>query len=48
MLAYWVRDFDLDGFRCDAAALVPTDFWEQARAELTRLKPDLAITAWGP
>jgi glycosidase len=34
MLVHWVRDFDLDGFRCDVAADVPTDFWERARAEL--------------
>jgi glycosidase len=34
MLKYWLRDFDLDGFRCDVAGEVPTDFWENARAEL--------------
>ena len=28
VLLYWMKDFDLDGFRCDAAAEVPTDFWE--------------------
>lgn len=40
MLKYWVREFDLDGFRCDVAGEVPTDFWEQARAEVDRVKPD--------
>src|SRR5678815_3203931 len=25
MLKFWLRDFDLDGFRCDVAAEVPTD-----------------------
>ena len=34
MLKYWIREFDLDGFRCDVAGEVPTDFWEHARAEL--------------
>lgn len=34
MLRYWLREFDLDGFRCDVAGLVPTDFWEEARAAL--------------
>ena len=34
MLKYWVQTYDVDGFRCDAAAMIPTDFWEQARAEL--------------
>ena len=32
MLVYWLREFDVDGFRCDAAGEVPTDFWEQAAA----------------
>ena len=31
MLKYWMREFDLDGFRCDVAGEVPTDFWENAR-----------------
>src|SRR4051812_11666981 len=45
MLKFWLRDFDLDGFRCDVAAEVPTDFWEQARAELDRVKPDIVMLA---
>jgi cyclomaltodextrinase / maltogenic alpha-amylase / neopullulanase len=45
MLKHWVRDFDLDGFRCDAAGMVPTDFWEQAREELDLLKPGLLMLA---
>ncbi|HXY98337.1 MAG TPA: alpha-amylase family glycosyl hydrolase [Steroidobacteraceae bacterium] len=45
MLSKWVRDFDLDGFRCDAAAYVPTSFWEEARAALERVKPDIIMLA---
>jgi len=45
MLTYWIRDFDLDGFRCDVAGEVPTDFWETARAELDKLKPDIFMLA---
>jgi glycosidase len=45
MLLYWIREFDLDGYRCDAAAEVPTDFWEQARKELEQLKPDIVMLA---
>lgn len=40
MLKMWIRDFDLDGFRCDVAGFVPTDFWETARAEVDKIKPD--------
>lgn len=43
MLKYWVLEFDLDGFRCDVAGFVPTDFWEQARAEVDNVKAD---TIW--
>lgn len=45
MLKYWIREFDLDGFRCDVAGEVPTDFWENARVELERIKPDLFMLA---
>jgi cyclomaltodextrinase len=45
MLVYWIKEFDLDGYRCDAAGEVPTQFWEEARAELDRVKPDIALLA---
>jgi cyclomaltodextrinase / maltogenic alpha-amylase / neopullulanase len=45
MLKYWIREFDLDGFRCDVAAEVPTDFWENARAELDQINPDIFMLA---
>ncbi len=43
MLKFWVRDYDLDGFRCDVAGFVPTDFWETARSEVDKIKPN---TIW--
>ncbi|HEX4750344.1 MAG TPA: alpha-amylase family glycosyl hydrolase [Bryobacteraceae bacterium] len=45
MLVYWIKEFDLDGYRCDAAAEIPTDFWEQARTELDRVKADIIMLA---
>jgi len=47
MLEHWIdpATFDLDGFRCDVAFMVPTDFWEEARRELTRIKPDIMLLA---
>jgi cyclomaltodextrinase / maltogenic alpha-amylase / neopullulanase len=45
MLIYWIKDFDLDGYRCDAASEIPTDFWEEARVELERVKPDIMMLA---
>jgi cyclomaltodextrinase len=45
MLVYWIKEFDLDGYRCDAASEIPTDFWEQARVELDKVKPDIMMLA---
>ncbi|ANE53585.1 alpha-amlyase [Flavisolibacter tropicus] len=38
-MAYWVKETDIDGFRCDVASFVPIDFWENARKELQAIKP---------
>ena len=45
MLKYWLKEFDLDGFRCDVAGFIPTDFWERARTELEKIKPDIVLLA---
>jgi glycosidase len=45
MLKSWIRDYDLDGFRCDVAGFVPTDFWENARTELEKIKPNIVMLA---
>jgi glycosidase len=44
-MAYWLREYDLDGFRCDVAGLVPTGFWEEARPVLERVRKDLFLLA---
>ncbi len=46
-MEYWVRDFDVDGFRCDVADGIPLDFWETARDRLEKLRPDIGILAEG-
>ncbi len=38
-MEYWVRDFDLDGYRCDVAGWVPLDFWIDVRTALDKIKP---------
>lgn len=38
-MEFWLKTADIDGFRCDMAMLVPTDFWNQARKELETVKP---------
>ena len=36
---FWLKECDIDGFRCDVAMLVPTEFWDFARRELEKTKP---------
>ena len=46
--SYWVREFDVDGFRVDACWGVQErrpDFWPKWRREMKRLKPDLLLLA---
>ena len=38
-MKYWVTETNIDGFRCDVAAMVPTEFWNYARKELDNTKP---------
>ncbi|MCZ8370652.1 MAG: alpha-amylase family glycosyl hydrolase [Porphyrobacter sp.] len=45
-LAFWVREYGIDGFRCDVAGYVPTDFWETARAQLNAIKPVFMLAEW--
>lgn len=47
IMAYYVADFNVDGFRCDVADAIPLDFWEESRGELDRMNKDLAIVAEG-
>lgn len=37
-MRFWLTEYDIDGFRCDVAAMVPTDFWNEARQELDKTK----------
>lgn len=46
-LEFWVRDFGIDGYRCDASDQVPLDFWEQARVQLSKLNRETIILAEG-
>lgn len=37
-MSYWLKECDIDGFRCDVAAMVPTEFWLEAHSRLTKIK----------
>ena len=38
-MKYWVKEADIDGFRCDVAGFIPVDFWDNTRKELDAIKP---------
>ena len=45
-LKYWVKEADIDGYRCDVAGFVPLDFWNNARKELDAIKPVFMLAEW--
>ncbi len=38
-LMFWINEADVDGYRCDVAGMVPTDFWNNARQKMDSIKP---------
>lgn len=45
VIKYWVKEFDIDGYRCDVAHFVPIEFWKRAREELEKIKPGIMLLA---
>ncbi len=45
-LKFWVREADIDGYRCDVAGFIPVDFWDNARKELETIKPVFMLAEW--
>jgi len=34
-MKFWLNEANIDGFRCDVAMMVPTEFWNEARKQLS-------------
>ncbi len=45
-MVYWVKDVGVDGFRADAAGLIPQDFWDHAARTLRAIKPVFMLAEW--
>ncbi len=45
-MKYWVKEADIDGYRCDVAGFVPIDFWNNLRKELDHIKPVFMLAEW--
>ena len=37
-MEYFVKEFDIDGYRCDVGASVPLDFWVEGRRRVEKIK----------
>lgn len=42
---YWVKEFKVDGYRCDVAGMVPLKFWVGLRQELKSINPNMFLLA---
>lgn len=45
-LQYWVREFGIDGYRCDVAGMLPVAYWNQAVPELKKIKDIFMLAEW--
>jgi 1,4-alpha-glucan branching enzyme len=45
-LEYWVREADIDGYRCDVAGMLPVDFWNKAVPEIKKIKHVFMLAEW--
>ncbi len=40
-MKFWIKECDIDGFRCDMAHLVPLEFWIYAKKKVSKTKDNL-------
>lgn len=45
-MKYWVKEANIDGYRCDVAGFVPLEFWNHVREELDAIKPVFMLAEW--
>lgn len=46
-MEFFIRTYDVDGFRCDVADMLPVDFWEEGYARCRAIKPDVIMMCEG-
>ncbi|MCX6243215.1 MAG: alpha-amylase family glycosyl hydrolase [Bacteroidetes bacterium] len=45
-LIWWVKETDIDGFRCDVAGMVPVSFWNKAVPRVKAVKHVFMLAEW--
>ncbi len=43
VMEYWVKEFNIDGYRCDVAEMVPVTFWKSAIERIKAIKPVIML-----
>lgn len=43
ILKYWIKEYDIDGWRLDVGDEIPHSFWKKARKEVKNLKKDVVL-----
>ena len=46
-MLYWVKEFDVDGFRCDVGDAIPVDFWVEGVKRVRAIKEDVIMVNEG-
>jgi len=39
MMKFWIKEYNIDGYRCDVAMMVPDAFWRKSIAKIRKIKP---------
>ncbi|WP_018622561.1 alpha-amylase family glycosyl hydrolase [Spirosoma luteum] len=45
-MQYWVKETDVDGYRCNMGGFVSNDFWAELRPELDKIKTVFMLSEW--
>jgi len=45
-MEYWIKECNIDGYRCDVASMVPTTFWNFTRKELEKIRKGGWYAGW--
>ena len=45
-LIYWVKEADVDGYRCDVAGMLPVSFWNEAVPKIKEVKHVFMLAEW--
>lgn len=45
-LKFWIKECNIDGYRCDVAGMVPVEFWDYVRPQLDEIKPVFMLAEW--